>query len=79
MEDEPAGVQSRKMKGDRALTRRRIQAGYDVLHAHPLVADGQIAIIGYCVGGMVALELARAGTPVAGDRGIPRHADDANA
>jgi len=64
LEDEPAGVQSRKIKGDRALTRRRIQAGYDVLRAHPLVADGQIAIIGYCVGGLVALELARSGTPV---------------
>ena len=74
LEDEPAGVQSRKIKGDRALTRRRIQAGYDVLRAHPLVADGQIAIIGYCVGGLVASTraLRHAG---AGDRRIPRHAE----
>jgi dienelactone hydrolase len=64
LEDEPSAIESAKMKNDRALTRRRIIAGYDVLRAHPLVQDGQIAVIGYCIGGMVALELARSGTPL---------------
>jgi dienelactone hydrolase len=64
LEDEPSARESARMKNDRALTRRRIIAGYDALRAHPLVQDGQIAIIGYCIGGMVALELARSGTPV---------------
>src|SRR4051794_15855302 len=64
LEDEPSAKESAKMKNDRALTRRRIIAGYDVLRAHPLVQDGHIAVIGYCIGGMVALELARSGTPL---------------
>jgi dienelactone hydrolase len=64
LEDAPAQQQSSKIKSERALTRRRIQAGYDVLRAHPLVQEGQLAVIGYCVGGLVALELARAGTPL---------------
>ena len=64
LEDEPSATESAKIKNDRALTRRRIRAGYDVLRAHPLVQESQIAVIGYCVGGLVALELARSGTPL---------------
>ena len=64
LEDEPSARESAKMKSDRPLTRQRIQAGYDVLRAHPLVQQGQLAVIGYCIGGLVALELARAGTPL---------------
>jgi dienelactone hydrolase len=37
-------------------------AGLDVLRKQPEVAAGQLAAIGYCFGGLVALELARAGT-----------------
>src|SRR5438552_11294832 len=47
-EDEPSAIESAKIRKDRALTRRRILAGYDVLRAHPLVREGQIAVIGYC-------------------------------
>jgi dienelactone hydrolase len=64
LEDDPSARESAKMKNDRAMTRARIRAGYDVLRAHPLVQDGKIAVIGYCIGGLVALELARAGTPL---------------
>src|SRR5882757_5982525 len=64
LEDDPSARESAKMKNDRAMTRARIRAGYDVLRAHPLVQEGQVAVIGYCIGGLVALELARAGTPL---------------
>lgn len=63
-EDAPSAAESAKLKNDRALTRGRVQAGYDVLRSHPLVDAGQLAVIGYCIGGLVALELARSGAPL---------------
>src|SRR5579862_3044050 len=44
---------------DRALVRQRALAGLDVLKSQPQVDSSKIAVIGYCFGGMVALELAR--------------------
>jgi dienelactone hydrolase len=52
--------------GDPALARARATAGLEQLRAHPLVDDDRIAVIGYCFGGYVALELARSGADVAG-------------
>jgi dienelactone hydrolase len=52
--------------GDPALVRARATAGLDQLLANPLVDPRRIAVIGYCFGGFVALELARAGADVAG-------------
>ena len=49
-----------------ALTRSRAAAGLDQLRSHPLVDPARIAVIGYCFGGFVALELARSGADVAG-------------
>jgi dienelactone hydrolase len=63
-EDDASTAQSQKLKKDRPLTRKRIQAAYDVLKADPHVDTSKFGIIGYCMGGMVALELARSGTPV---------------
>ena len=40
----------------------RARAALDALAAHPR-CDGRLAAIGFCFGGTVALELARAGTP----------------
>lgn len=51
---------------DRALARRRAQAGLDALLNVPGVDAGRIAAIGYCFGGMIVLELARAGAAIAG-------------
>ena len=51
---------------DRAKTRGRARAGFDILKAHPDVDPQKIAAIGYCFGGIVVLELARSGAPVAG-------------
>jgi dienelactone hydrolase len=39
---------------------RRAAAGLEVLRSHPMV-DGRLAAVGYCFGGMTALELARSG------------------
>jgi len=64
--DKDASVQSVKYRKDRALTRARAQAGLDVLMQQPQVDAARIGVIGYCIGGMVALELARTGAPVAG-------------
>lgn len=47
--------------GTRALAR----AGLDVLLARPEVDPARVAAIGYCFGGTFALELARAGAPLA--------------
>jgi dienelactone hydrolase len=52
--------------GDRALARSRAQAGLDVLKSNPNVDGSKIAAIGYCFGGMVVLELARANADVVG-------------
>ena len=52
--------------GDPALVRARATAGLEQLRANPLVDPDRIAVIGYCFGGFVALELARSGADVAG-------------
>jgi uncharacterized protein (TIGR03435 family) len=44
---------------------QRARAGMDVLLSHPQV-DGRVAAVGYCFGGMVALELARSGAEITG-------------
>ncbi len=51
---------------DRKLCRQRAQAGLDTLMAQKYVDKSRVAAIGYCFGGMVALELARSGAPLAG-------------
>src|SRR5260370_20002593 len=51
---------------DRPLMRRRATAGFDVLKANPLVDAPKLAVIGYCFGGTVAVELAETGIPIVG-------------
>jgi dienelactone hydrolase len=55
-----------KYKGDRAMLRQRVMAGFDYLSKAPFVAKDRIAVIGYCFGGTTAIELGRAGAPLAG-------------
>lgn len=50
---------------DPAMFRRRIRAALDALCVAADVTPDRIAAIGYCFGGMVVLELARSGAPVA--------------
>jgi dienelactone hydrolase len=61
-----AGEVSTKYKNDRALTRQRAEAGLEQLKKHKTVDPAKLAVMGYCFGGMVALELARAGADVKG-------------
>jgi dienelactone hydrolase len=51
---------------DRQLMRARARAGFDVLAKHPMVDPAKLALIGYCFGGTVAVELAEAGVPLVG-------------
>jgi dienelactone hydrolase len=57
-----AGNLMNKIAGDRMLVRQRALAGLDVLKQQPQCDTTKLAAIGYCFGGMIALELARAGT-----------------
>lgn len=51
---------------DRGLTRQRALAALEAAKQLPLVDKSRVAVIGYCFGGMTALELARAGTDLLG-------------
>ena len=48
---------------DRAALQRRLLAAVDAVAAHPAVDASRVAIIGYCFGGLCALDVARSGTP----------------
>lgn len=53
-----------ELYGDVERLRGRARAGYDVLAKQPQVDAKRMAAIGYCLGGTVALELARTGAPL---------------
>ncbi len=61
-----AGKEAGKYKGDRKLYRARLDAALAVLQKDELTDDSKIAAIGYCFGGTGVLEMARAGTKIAG-------------
>lgn len=51
---------------DRALLRDRLLGALEAAKAHPAVDADRIAVVGYCFGGLAALDLARAGAPIRG-------------
>lgn len=51
---------------DRGLARERAKAGLEVLRSHERCDGAKIAVIGYCFGGAMSLELARSGAPLKG-------------
>lgn len=74
-------AQSKLYSDDRPLMRARATAGLEVLRNNPMVDTSKIAIVGYCFGGEVAIELAETGAPILGSvtihgsfRGFPADA-----
>lgn len=53
-------------KNDPALARRRVSAALDFARTQAGIDPGKIAVIGYCFGGAMALELARSGADIRG-------------
>jgi dienelactone hydrolase len=49
---------------DRPLMRARAQAGFDTLIKNPMVDASKIALVGYCFGGAVGVELGSTGAPL---------------
>ncbi|MBI4832894.1 MAG: dienelactone hydrolase family protein [Candidatus Lindowbacteria bacterium] len=63
---EEAAAQASIYKADRKLMRARAKEGLEALRKYALTDPKRIAVIGYCFGGGVALELARSGADIAG-------------
>lgn len=63
--DEDAAKESAKYKTNPELARHRMKVALEVAKEQPDVYDGRIAVMGYCFGGYMALEMARAGENVA--------------
>jgi dienelactone hydrolase len=63
---EEAGKQATIYKNDRNLLRKRMNAALDEMKKQKLVNVSKIAAIGYCFGGMGALELGRSGADIKG-------------
>jgi dienelactone hydrolase len=61
-----AAVEAAKYFNDRPLVRNRTHAALAELMKNPLVDSSKVAAIGYCFGGMAALELGRSGADVLG-------------
>jgi dienelactone hydrolase len=72
---EEAGKEAGKYKGDRALMRSRAQAALRALRDNPHADTNRVAVIGYCFGGTVALELARSGADIRGAVCLHGHVD----
>ncbi len=55
-----------KYRADNKLMRDRAQAALDAVSQNKNVDKSNVAAIGYCFGGTIALELARSGAPIKG-------------
>jgi dienelactone hydrolase len=58
---EDAMGRMRPLLDDRALLERRLLAGLDAVRGHPRIDASRVAAIGFCFGGLCALDLARSG------------------
>lgn len=60
-----AGALMNELMGDPALMAERFQAAMDALTGRPEVDGGRVAAAGYCMGGGIALQMARVGVELA--------------
>jgi dienelactone hydrolase len=65
-DDAEAGKLATPLFNDRDLVRDRIKAALDTVRLQPMVDGLRVAAMGYCLGGLVVLELARSGADVKG-------------
>ena len=63
---EDAGARAGALKQNPALLRARAAAALQTAKRQTTVDTGRVVAIGYCFGGMMALELARSGAPLQG-------------
>jgi dienelactone hydrolase len=63
-DNDEAGKLAGALKNDRPALRKRGRAALDALDAQPLAARDSTAVVGYCFGGTLALELLRDGAPL---------------
>lgn len=49
---------------DRALLRKRLQSAYEAALKHPSVNSEKVGIMGFCFGGLSAIEFLRSGAPL---------------
>ena len=63
-DDADAAAEASRYYRDPALLYARVRAAYDAVAADPDVDPERIAILGFCFGGMAALEFARHGDPL---------------
>lgn len=61
-----AGKEAGKYKTNRKLMRDRAKAGYDFIKSKPYADTSKMVAMGYCFGGLAALEMGRAGLPLVG-------------
>lgn len=62
---EEAGELAKQLRANVDVYRSRLLAAVDALRAHPAASELPVAVIGYCMGGQAALEVARSGAEVA--------------
>jgi len=65
-DDQEAAKQSAFYRANRLLMRQRAQAGLNEIRKLKFVDPARIAVMGYCFGGTVSLELARSGADIQG-------------
>jgi dienelactone hydrolase len=63
---EEAGKLYTAVMSDRRFARGRIGAALDLIRANPAVDSAKVVCLGYCMGGTVALDLARSGADLRG-------------
>ena len=63
---EEAGKLYTAVMSDRRVARGRIGAALDLIRANPAVDPAKVVCLGYCMGGTVALDLARSGADLRG-------------